>query len=178
MAGEVAAKRHAQAVFEIALEKNDLAKWRSDLDLMAAVFGDATLLPVLDNPRIRFEDKASAVTKNLSGVGELAMNLAKLLIMKRRVKLMPQIAREYGLRVDRHQGIEHAEVTTAVELDTGMEIKLKEQLAEVTGSQIFLEKKVNPEIIGGFVARVGDKVIDGSVRNRLQVLKNNIAQTI
>jgi len=178
MAGEVAAKRHAQAVFEIAMEKNDLAKWRSDLDLMAAVFGDASLLPVLDNPRIRFEDKAGAVIKNLTGVGELALNLAKLLILKRRVKLMPQIAREYGILVDRHQGIEHAEVTTAVDLEPGTELKIKEQLAKVTGSQIFLEKKVDPDIIGGFVARVGDKVIDGSVRNRLQALKNNIAQTI
>jgi len=178
MAGEIAARRHAQAVFEIAVEKNELDKWRSDMDLMAGVFGDAELIPVLESPKIRFEDKADAVVKNLSGVSAMALNLAKLLILKQRVKIMPQIAREYSILMDRHQGIEHAEVTTAVEMDSGAELKLKEELAKITGSKVELTTKIDPDIIGGFVARVGDKVIDGSVRNRLQNLKKSIAQAV
>ena len=75
MAGEVAAKRHAQAVFEIAVERNELDKWRSDLDLMAGVFGDNELLPLLESPKIRFEDKADVVVKNLAGIGDMAINL-------------------------------------------------------------------------------------------------------
>jgi len=178
MAGEIAAKRHAQAVFEIALEKNELEKWRSDLELLSGVFGDAELLPVLESPKIRFEDKADVVVKNLVDVGPMALNLAKLLIQKHHVRIMPQIETEYNILMDRHQGIEHAEVTTAVQIDFSAQLKIKDQLAKITGSEIELTSKVDPEIIGGFVARVGDKVIDGSVRNRLQNLKKNIAQAV
>ncbi len=178
MAGEIAARRHAQAVFEIAVEKNELEKWRSDLDLLAGVFGEADLVPVLESPKIRFEDKADVVAKNLSAISTEALNLAKLLVLKHRVKIMPQIAQEYGIMMDRRQGIEHAQVTTAVELDSSAELKLKEELAKITGSKVELTTRIDPDIIGGFVARVGDKVIDGSVRNRLQNLKHDITQAV
>jgi len=178
MAGEIAAKRHAQAVFEIALEKNELDKWRSDLDLLAGVFGDEDLIPVLENPKIRFEDKAEIVTKNLTDISPLALNLAKLLIQKHRVRIMPGIAEEYRILMDHHQGIENAEVTTAVKMEFSTEFKLKEELAKITGHKVELTTKIDPGVIGGFVARLGDKVIDGSVRNRLQNLKHNITQAV
>lgn len=176
MASEVAAKRHAQAVFEIALENKALDQWRADLDLMAAVLSDAELLPILEDPKIRFEDKAKAITRNLPDTSELALNLAKLLILKRRTKIMPLVAEEYGILVDRHKGIEHAEVTTATPLDSETEESFKKHFADITGSEILLKAKVDPAIIGGFVARVGDKVIDGSVRSRLITLKQKIIQ--
>jgi F-type H+-transporting ATPase subunit delta len=177
MAGEVAAKRHAQAAFQIAQERGELDKWRSDLELIAAVFSDPELLPVLEDTKVRFEDKAKAVSQGLSGAGELALNLAKLLILRHRIKLMPQIAEEYGRLVDHHKGIEHAEVVTAVPIDQSTEESLREHLVKITKSQIVLTARVDPEIIGGFVARVGDKVIDGSVRSRLQSLRQRIIQT-
>ena len=176
MAGEIAARRHAQAVFEIAVEKSALDVWRSDLDLMAGVFGSVELIPVLESPKIRFEDKAEVVARNLSGVSPMAINLAKLLIQKHRVRLMPQIAKEYGVLMDRQRGIEHAEVTTATKIDFSTELKIKDELAKITGSKIELTMTIDHAIIGGFVARVGDKVIDGSVRNKLQNLKRNISQ--
>ena len=176
MAGEIAARRHAQAVFEIALEKSTLDNWRSDLDLLAEVLGDEKLLLMLESPKIRFEDKANAIAKNLTEVDEMALNLAKLLIQKRLVKIMPQISQEYGILMDRHNGIEHAEVITAIAMDFSTELKVKNQLARLTGSEIRISKQVSPDIMGGFVARVGDRVIDASIRSRLQKLKQNIAQ--
>ncbi|MDD5095567.1 MAG: ATP synthase F1 subunit delta [Dehalococcoidia bacterium] len=176
MAGEIAAKRHAQAVFQIAQEKGDFEKWRSDLDLMAAVFSNVALLPILENPKVRFEHKAKAVTQGLSGASEMALNLAKLLILKRTARIMPQIAQEYGRLVDLQQGIAHAEVITATPVDQSTLESFKQHLAQITGSKIVLNVKVDPAIIGGFVARVGDKVIDGSVRSRLQSLKQRIIQ--
>lgn len=178
MAGEIAAKRHAEAVFEIASERNELEKWRSDLELMAAVLGSPELIPVLESPKIRYEHKVSAVTQNLTGISELAANLAKLLILKHRVRLISDIAAKYGGLMDRQRGVEHAEVITAVEMDTQLEHKIREQLARITGSEIELKPRIDPAIIGGFVARMGDKVLDGSVRNQLQNLKQQIVQTI
>ncbi len=176
MAGEVAAKRHARAVFEIALEENGLDKWHADLDLMADVFSDPGLLMVLEAPGIRFEDKADAVDRNLSGVSPKALNLARLLILKRRSRMLAQIAREYNLLMDRQEGIEHAEVTTAVEMSLSTELKIKDQLARLTGSKIEISRKIDPGIMGGFVVRVGDRVIDASLLNRLQKLKKSIVQ--
>lgn len=176
MAGEVAARRHAQAVFEIAMEQDQLDKWRSDLDLMSAVFADSELLPVLENPKIRFEDKATAVAQSLSGVSDFALNLAKLLILRRRAKLMPQIAEQYARLVDRRTGIDHAEVTTASPIDSATEESFKQHLSQITGNKIVLTVKTDPDIIGGFIARVGDKVIDGSVRSQLQSLKQSIVR--
>ncbi len=176
MAGEVAAKRHARAVFEIATEENSFERWRADLDLMAEIFGDPDLAALLEDPRIRFEDKAKAITQNLSDASPLALNLAKLLIQRRHVKIMPLIAEEFGILMDRQQGIEHAQVTTASPIDEQTEDSFREHLAQMTGSKILLKTKVDPDIIGGFIARVGDKVIDGSVRNRLQHLKQDMLQ--
>ncbi len=176
MAGEIAAKRHAQAVFDIATQDNQLEKWRSDLELLASVFAEPQLTASLEDPRIRFEDKAAAVQNNMPDLSEKALNLAKLLIMKRRARLMTQIASEYGMLMDRQKGIEHAEVTTAIDVDFATEFKIKEELAKLTGTKVEVSKKVEPDIVGGFVARVGDKVIDASVRNRLQKLKYNIIQ--
>ena len=168
MAGEVAAKRHARAVFEIASEESSFERWRADLDLMAEVFSDPDLAITLEDPRIRFEDKASAVGQGLPDASPLALNLAKLLIQRRQVKIMSLIAEEFGILMDRLQGTEHAEVITASPIDEQTEESFRQHLAQVTGSEILLKTKVDPDIIGGFIARVGDKVIDGSVRNRLQ----------
>ncbi|MFO8009207.1 MAG: ATP synthase F1 subunit delta [Dehalococcoidia bacterium] len=174
MPGEIAAKRHAQAIFEIATQDDQLEKWRSDLDLMASVFGDPQLTTALEDPRIRYEDKASTVEKNIPELSQKALNLARLLILKRRVRLIKKIAEEYGVLMDRQKGIEHAEVTTAIEVDFSTEFRIKEELAKITGTSVEVSRRVDPEIIGGFIARVGDKVIDASVRNRLQRLKHNI----
>jgi F-type H+-transporting ATPase subunit delta len=143
---------------------------------VASVLGDADLVPLLEDPKIRYEDKKAAVGQHLAGVNQLAMNLAYLLLLRRRVRLMPQIAEEFARLVNRQRGVEHAEVTTATEIDEITKRNLVNHLAKLTGRQVILSTKVNPEIIGGFIARVGDKVIDGSVGNKLQRLKQDIAQ--
>ena len=178
MAWEIAAKRHAQAVFQIALERDELDEWRSDLELLAAIFDDAELVSLLDDPKVKFEDKIGVVASNLPEASEMVLNLVRLLISRRRAKIMPQVAEEYIRLVDRQQGIGHAEVTTATSIDEGIEKSLVEQLAKITGSKIIVSTKVDSEIIGGFIARVGDKLIDGSVRSKLQKLKNELTRTV
>lgn len=177
MAGEIAARRYAQAVFQIAQERDELEKWRSDLGLLADIFSSAELTSLLDDPKIKFDDKVNVIAQNLPEASEMLLNLVKLLTSKRRVKIMPQIAEQFARLVDRQQGIEHAEVTTAAPIDKEAETALTEQLTKTTGSRVVISTKVDPEIIGGFIARVGDKVIDGSVRNKLRKLKRELAQT-
>jgi F-type H+-transporting ATPase subunit delta len=83
---------------------------------------------------------------------------------------------EYERMADSHLGLEHAKVITAVPLDEEDQKKLSERLAAITGKKIVLTAEVDPAIIGGFVARVGDELIDGSTRAKLEALRRQLVR--
>lgn len=176
MAGNIAARRHAQAVFQIALEKDQLEKWRSDLSLIASAFSQEELVSVLEDPKIGFEDKQALVKRCLPDVNELALNLAYLLVVRHRVRIAPQVAEEYNRLVDAYEGWKRAEVTTAVPIDKDIEKRLSERLSELTGSKVAVSTKVDPQILGGFVARIEDQLIDGSLRSKVESLRQTLRQ--
>jgi F-type H+-transporting ATPase subunit delta len=167
------ARRYAQAIFEIALEKKELERWRSDLDKIVAAVGDETFLAVLESPKIKFEDK-SRLLESLGGIDPLALNLVKLLIARGGVNMLSEIAAAYGRMVDEYHGIQTAAVVTAVPLDKRDEDKLAKILGERIGKKIVLQPAVSPGIIGGIVARVGGKLLDGSTSSKLTALKKQL----
>jgi F-type H+-transporting ATPase subunit delta len=112
----------------------------------------------------------------LEGVRPMALNLAYLLISRNRVGLASDIAEEYGRLVDAHRGIKHVLVTTAIQLDTAEQDKLKQSLARYVKGQVILESQVDPTIVGGLVARIDDKLLDGSVSSRLALLKRSLSE--
>ena len=173
MAG-AAARRHAQAAFQLALEQGELDVWRENLDRLVAAVQDPALLSFLENPTIHLEDKANILGRVLEGLPPLVMNLALLLVSRGRLGLMAGIAGEYGWLMDEHQGIAHAEVATAVPLDKKQEDRLSSRISELVGKEIVLTTVVEPELIGGLTARVGDKLIDGSIRSRFSALRGSL----
>jgi len=170
------ARRHAQAVFQIALEQNELDGWRSDLEKVSEAVKDALLFAFLENPKIHFDEKARILSQCLEGINPLAMNLTLLLVAKRRLGIVEEMVSEYGRLVDEHRGIGRAEVATAVALDDEEKDKLTHRLGGMVGKEIVLATRVNPAIIGGLTARVGDKLIDGSTKSRLSALKKSLAE--
>jgi len=176
MAKTVSAGRHAQAVFQIALEKGDLDKWQTDLETIAIAFKDTQLAGLLENPKIRFDEKEKMLQNILSGVSPLARNLAYLLVAKKRLRIMGDLVDEYRSSVNAYYGRETAEVTTAVSLSDDEKEKIQGKLAEITGKKLVATAKVNPDIMGGVVAKVGDKLIDGSVRTRLKELRKDLLE--
>ena len=176
MAIGIAAKRHAQAVFQIALEEGQLEGWRSDLREIASTLSDLNLRGLLENPKVPFSEKAELVKRCLSGIRGLALNLVYLLIVKRRLRMLEAIVSEYERLVDAHRGLEHAEVITAVELDEVTRKHIEERLAQLTGRKVVLFTKVDPKIIGGMVARVGDWLIDGSLKAKLTGLRERLVE--
>jgi F-type H+-transporting ATPase subunit delta len=88
-----------------------------------------------------------------------------------------QISEEYDRLLNEHYGIKTAEVTTAVQLDSTEAEKLEKQLESLVGKKVTMKLKVNPAILGGFIARIDDSMIDGSIRNRLETLKKRLAET-
>lgn len=167
-------RRYAQAVFEIAREREELAGWQSDLEKIASLGEDVAVIAGLESPKFHFEDKTRLLAERLGAVSPLALNLAYLLMTRGRLDMAGDIAAEYQRLWDSHRGIEQAEVITAVPLDDEDKQRLSERLGAVISKKVVLKSKVDSGIIGGIVARIGGKLLDGSTRSRLLALKREI----
>ena len=172
----ISARRHAQAVFQIALERNELERWQADLEAIRSVVENPQLFALLENPKIRFDEKARLLQDILTGISPLAVNLIAFLVAKNRLRIVSDLVDEYKRLVDAHYGREHAEVITAVALSDEEKERLQKGLAKATGKEVVITAQVAPEILGGMVAKVGDKLIDGSVRTRLQELRRSLIE--
>lgn len=169
------AKRFSQAVFEIARERQDFGKWGNDIQRIAALARNYEYLSVIQNPKYSFDEKKKLLDVQLKNVSELARNLAYLLTSQGNFGLIIGIETDFQKLLDEYQGIENAEVTTAIQLDESEKAKLTGYLTKITGKKIILTLKVDPRIIGGMIAKVGGKIIDGSTSSQLAALKNELA---
>ena len=168
------ARRYAQAVFELALEKKELDRWQADLQKMVGAVSDETFLAALESPKIKFDDKSRLLTARLGDVSPLALNLARLLIARSGAGMIGEIAAEYQRLLDGYHGIQAAEVITAVPIDDKDKQKLAESLAALMGTKITVKAAVAPAILGGIIARVGGRLLDGSTRSKLAALKRQL----
>ena len=174
MAKRAYPRRYAQAVFELARERGEIDSWSSDLAKIASLGEDVALIAWLESPKFSFDDKARLLAERLGDINPMALNLAYLLVARGRLAMAGDIADEYQRLLDSYRGIERAEVTTAVPLDEGDKQRLSEQLSRLIGKEVVLETEVDAELIGGMVARVGGKLLDGSTRSRLLALKREL----
>jgi len=177
VARRIYAKRFAQAVFKIALERKELDRWQSDLIKIASLGKDATLVSLLQDPRLHFDTKAKLLSQQLGDINPLALNLVYLLVTRGRLNMVGDIADEFQRLLDSYRGIEQAEVITAIPLDDEDKQRLAEHLGAIVGKKVVLKPEVEPKLIGGIVARVGDKLLDGSTRSKLAALREELAGT-
>jgi len=177
MPAAVLAKRYAQAAFEVALEKGNLDEWQSDLRRVSALIRDAEVSELIENPKLSFELKTDLAKGKLGGINPLVLNLCYLLISKGKLKNAGQIASEYEHLVDEHRGIKHADVVTATPIDDKDKEGLITRLEAIVGAKVIADLQVDPEIIGGIVARIDGRLIDGSIRNKLKLLKKELVET-
>jgi len=177
MANSTYARRYSQAVFRIALEEKELNRWQSDLRKIASLVNDAALFALLENPEVTFNNKAKVLSERLGDINPLALKLVSVLVTKGRLGMIGDIADEYQRLVDNYRGIEGAEVaevTTALPLDDEDKLRLAQRLTSLVGKPVVLKPKVDSSLIGGVIIRVGDKLIDGSIRNKLLALKREL----
>jgi F-type H+-transporting ATPase subunit delta len=170
------AKRYAQAAFNIALERKELDKWQSDLGKIAGLGEDDTVVAFLENPKFDFDTKAKLLSKQLVDINPLALNLVYLLLTRGRLSMVGEIADEYQRLLDSYRGIEPAEVITAVPLDEEDRLRLEERIGAIVGKKVVVKPEVDSGIIGGFIARIGGKVLDGSTRSKLEALKRELVR--
>ena len=170
----IQAKRYSQAVFELALEKNEIDRWLNDLERMAALASNREISEVMENPMFFIEKKCKLLQKLLQGINPQALNLVSILTQKGKFAFIETIHSDYLIMVNQYKGIAKAEVTTAVAIDDNQKDKLAERLSKLTGKKVVVSINIDPNIIGGMIARVDGKIIDGSTRSQLSALKNDI----
>jgi F-type H+-transporting ATPase subunit delta len=169
------ARRYAGAIFDIAVKQNTLDQTLADVQEVARLFAIRKLAYLLREPNIPEQRKETAIRQGLaSKVLPTSLNLALLVVQRGLIDLMPNIARELHQLVLDYKNEAMAEVTTAMQLDAKQQDLVKQALERMTGKTILLETRVQPNILGGVVARVGDKVIDGSVQRRLKSLQQQL----
>ena len=179
MAISAYARRHAQEVFKIALDRKELNRWQSDLRRIASLVKDATLFALLENPEVSFDNKAKVLSERLGDMNPQALKLVSELVAKSRLAAIDDIADEYQRLVDNYRGIEGAEVaevTTAIPLDDEEKLRLAQRITSLVGKPVVLKPKVDSSLIGGIIIRVGDKLIDGSIRSKLEALKREMSR--
>ncbi len=173
------ARRYAEAVFEISVEQQALDRWRADISVIAEYFGSHQLKFVLGEPNIRFERKEQIVRDLLSAkVQPEALSFALVLTERSLVGLTPRIKEAFESLYNDYKGQIPATVTTAVSLDDATRQRIVSDLQKQTGKRILLDERVDPSILGGAIVRVGDTLMDGSVKRRLAVLRDQIAQGV
>ena len=169
--------RYAQAVFQIAVESDELEQWLDDLTRLADSVTDEAFRQTLSAPRISLSQKEQLIRESFgSSIGPLALNLMALLTSRNRVEILPRIADRFQEMLDVHQGIERAEVVSAIALTDAQRDQVTRMLVDMSGKDVRLTTRIDPEILGGLVIRIGDQVMDGSARSRLQNMRRELAQ--
>lgn len=172
-------RRYAEAIFDIARKQNTIDRTLTDVQEIASIFANRKLAFLLQEPNIPAQRKETAIRQALAGkVLPTSLNLALLVVQRELVEAMPNIARELEQLVLDYKNQAKAEVTTAAPMDDAEFNQVKQALEHLTGRTILMQTKVQPDILGGVIARVGDEVIDGSVRYRLSALRQQLLKGV
>ena len=160
-------RRYAQAAFELAKEHNSLDVWEEGLTRASEVLSDPDVLSFLDAPQVTDSAKLDGIATLLPSIDVLVRNTVSLMTVNHDVTKFMEMHGLFGEMADEYRGIARADVTTAVLLDDAQRERLALGLASMVGrSEVKITENVNPEIIGGVEAKVGDHLIDGSTRTQ------------
>jgi len=167
------ARNYAEALLELARRAGDLRGWGELVEQVSdAVETDRRLRIFLESPRVSGQQKKDVIQKAFGGaLPRDFVRFLQALVTHRRQMLIPAIAHEYHDLVDQVEGRVHASVTVARDADEADRTVITTQLSRALGKDVVPHFHVNPAILGGVVVRVGDTVLDGSIRRRLSVLR-------
>jgi F-type H+-transporting ATPase subunit delta len=169
------ARRYGQAYFELARDAGDIEGWRKELAGVVEVLSNTEVAQAVQNPKLPLSQRVRLTLDLLDGASKPARNLARLLVERRRTSLLPEMLAHYDQLADRASGVLRAEIITAVPIDERLERAISEALSKRLGASVSATVQQDPSIIGGLVIRVGDHVIDDSIRTHLQQLQAALA---
>ena len=174
---EELAEVYARALFEVAREQGKLDVLREQLGQFADALKENRELELFFfSPYFSTKEKQEALGKLLDGADERLMSFLDLLIENHRMPVIYRVRREYGRLWERENKLLPVVLTSAVELDEKTIKDLGDRIGERTGRTVTLTTRVEPDILGGIVVRVGNSILDASIRNRLEQLRTQVAR--
>ena len=169
---ETAARRYAEAAFELGRGDGTLAAWARDLARLSEALAIPEVELIVKHPAIAFARKQEVLRQIVGGdVSKQALNLVLLMIRRGRPKQVPAMVERFNELLRRERGIVLAEVRSALPLDDAERQAISERLAALTGDTVEISEIVDPLLIGGIAVRIGDRLYDASVRSRLERLR-------
>jgi len=175
---EEIAQVYARALFEVAQERGDLDGIREQIAQFAdALEGDRGLQTFFFSPYFSTEEKKDGLHKAVDGADDAVMNFLELLVEKHRMPAVFRIRRELDAMWREENKMLPVQLTSAIELDAETVESLGRTIGERTGRKVDVTATVNPDILGGIVLRVGNSILDASIRNRLESLRKQVARS-
>ncbi len=173
----ILARRYAKALFTVGREQDAYEQYCEVLKKMAGLFTSTPeVADALTNPLYPHDVKMKVMAGLIESmqIDKIVGNFLNLLVEKKRAGILPEIAEEFQIMVDEEKNISHGSIISAVELDDELQSKIQTTLEKVTGKKVELSTSVDPSLIGGIIAKVGDLVLDGSIKTQLAGLKDSI----
>jgi F-type H+-transporting ATPase subunit delta len=173
---EQVARVYAQALFDAAKEAGAVEPVRRDLgEFVGALAGSASLRNVLADPHVDTGAKTRVLAELTRGGQPLVANVLQLVLARGRWAALPELLQAYDALAIVEEGIVEVEVVSAAELSPETEKKIAARIQEATGRRVELARRVDPSILGGLVLRIGDIIVDGSVKARIRQLRRKLA---
>ena len=168
---------YGRSLFEAALEQDKLDVVREQLGEFAdALAADREMQVFFFSPYFSTHEKKDGLHRAVTGADENFLRFLELLVENHRMPAIFRIRRDYDHRWEEHNRLLPVEVTSAVPLDEGTVRRIGDRIAEQTGRKVDLSSTVEPDILGGIVVRVGNQVLDASIRNRLETLRKQVVR--
>jgi F-type H+-transporting ATPase subunit delta len=174
---EEIAEVYARALFEVALDQDKLDQIHDQLGQFADAMDESLdLRRFFFSPYFSTDEKKQALNKSVKGADEAFMNFLQALLERHRMPVIFRIRARFDQLWEAEHKLLTVQVTSAVELDENTISEIGERIGEQVGREVELSSNVDPEILGGLVLRVGNFVLDASIRNRLEQLRKQVAQ--
>ena len=170
------ASRYAKAIFDLAIEMNNVDRVYKDMLLVEQVLQEnRKLVILLKNPIIRYDYKLRVLNKVFDKhLDELTLRFFNLICRKNRAQILPETSKAFVSLYHNYKGIVRANVSTAIKISTQISKDFEGIISKATGKKVELETKVDESLLGGYVLRVGDKQIDDSLKSKLNNLRREL----
>ncbi len=170
-----AARRYAEAAFEVALADDALDVWNEDLAYASDILALAEVEQIVDSPAVPLAERTALAARLLEGrVQPAAVRLVELLITRGRAKTLPRVSAEFNRLLNTHRGIVMATVTSAVPLTGDETDAIRARVETMAGARVDLQAAVDPALIGGVTVQIRDQLLDASIRGRLERLRDQL----
>lgn len=177
MSSTIVSRRYARALLEVAEEGGLAEQVAGDLEVIRKTLeGSRDIVTMLKSPIIKGDTKARILKEIFGGLGEKTLLFLNLLCRKKRASILPDVIEEYSALRDERGGIVNVDVTSAVELDDEQSKKLIDVLAQYTGKKVRAKLSLDEELLGGVTVKIGDTILDNSVKHQLQLLSSALSE--